>query len=149
MPGGRPTKYTKAHATQARKLCENGATDVDLADIFGVSIATITKWKAAHPEFVAALKGGKEATDDRVQRSLYERAVGYTYDAVKIFMPAGAKNPVYAPYREHVPPDPTSMIFWLKNRRREEWRDSSSLEHSGPGGTPLAIRVDRADEGSV
>jgi hypothetical protein len=35
---------------------------------------------------------------------------------VKIFMPAGAKKPVYAPYREHVPPDVTACIFWLKNR---------------------------------
>jgi hypothetical protein len=34
---------------------------------------------------------------------LYERANGYSYDAVKIFMPAGAKKPVYAPYVEHVP----------------------------------------------
>ena len=53
----------------------------------------------------------------RVERSLYERANGYSYDAVKIFMPAGAKKPVYAPYIEHVPPDVTAAIFWLKNRR--------------------------------
>jgi len=43
--------------------------------------------------------------DSRVERSLYERANGYSYDAVKIFMPAGAQKPVYAPYVEHVPPD--------------------------------------------
>jgi hypothetical protein len=33
-------------------------------------------------------------------------------------MPAGAKKPVYAPYVEHVPPDTTAAIFWLKNRDR-------------------------------
>jgi hypothetical protein len=38
-----------------------------------------------------------------VERSLYRRAVGYHYDAVKIFMPSGADKPVYAPYVEHVP----------------------------------------------
>jgi hypothetical protein len=38
-------------------------------------------------------------------KELYERAVGYNYDAVKIFMPANAKKPVYAPYVEHIPPD--------------------------------------------
>jgi hypothetical protein len=42
-----------------------------------------------------------------------------THDAVKIFMPAGAKKPVYAPYVEHVPPDVTAAIFWLKNRDPE------------------------------
>jgi hypothetical protein len=38
---------------------------------------------------------------------------------VKIFMPAGEKKPIYAPYMEHVPADPTSAMFWLKNRDPE------------------------------
>jgi hypothetical protein len=64
-----------------------------------------------------------------VERSLYQRAVGYHYDAVKIFMPAGAKKPIYAPYVEHVPPDVTAGIFWLKNRDPAHWRDAWQLEH--------------------
>ena len=39
-------------------------------------------------------------------------------------MPAGADKPVYAPYVEHVPPDVTACIFWLKNRDPQRWRDS-------------------------
>jgi hypothetical protein len=31
---------------------------------------------------------------------------------------------VYAPYVEHVPPDVTACIFWLKNRDPQHWRDS-------------------------
>jgi hypothetical protein len=50
----------------------------------------------------------------RVVRSLYHRAVGYNYEAVKIFMPANREKPVYAPYIEHVPPDFTAAIFWSK-----------------------------------
>ena len=73
--------------------------------------------------------------------SLYKRATGYTYDAVKIFMPAGAKAPIYAPFVEHVPPDPTSMIFWLKNRDRENWRDKHDHEHTGKDGAPLIPAV--------
>jgi hypothetical protein len=65
----------------------------------------------------------------RVERSLYERANGYSYDAVKIFMPANRKKPVYAPYVEHVPPDVTACIFWLKNRDPQHWRDTQQLEH--------------------
>jgi hypothetical protein len=48
---------------------------------------------------------------------------------VKIFMPAGAKKPIYAPYVEHIPPDPASAMFWLKNRDSEHWRDVQQLEH--------------------
>jgi hypothetical protein len=50
------------------------------------------------------------------QWPLYERANGYSYDAVKIFMPAGSKQPIVVHYTEHLPPDPTSAMFWLKNR---------------------------------
>jgi hypothetical protein len=83
---------------------------------------------AKHPQFGEALKIGKSEADDRVERSLYQRAVGYTYPAVKIFMPAGAKAPIYAPYEEHVPPDVTAGIFWSKNRRPDKWRDTWHLE---------------------
>jgi hypothetical protein len=61
---------------------------------------------------------------------LYERANGYSYDAVKIFMPAGAKKPVYAPYVEHMPPDVTACIFWMKNRMPERWRDVQNVDHA-------------------
>jgi hypothetical protein len=44
-------------------------------------------------------------------------------------MPAGAKAPIYAPYVEHVPPDTTAAIFWLKNRDPANWRDAWQLEH--------------------
>jgi hypothetical protein len=122
---GRPSSYKPEFVAQAVKLCHLGATDVEMADFFGVETRTFYRWKNEFTEFCQALKTGKEAADERVERSLYHRATGYTFDAVKIFMPAGADAPVYAPYREHVPPDTTAMIFWLKNRRSEAWRDKS------------------------
>jgi hypothetical protein len=90
------------------------------------------------------MKAGKDEADERVERTLYQRAVGYQRDAVKIFMPAGAMEPVYAPFREEVQGDVTAQIFWLKNRRRDEWRDVKSQELSGPGGD--AIRIGSADD---
>ena len=69
-----------------------------------------------HPSFGEALKLAKKEADERVERSLYQRAVGYSYETVKVFLPYGLKEPVYAPYVEHVPPDTTAAIFWLKNR---------------------------------
>lgn len=118
---GRPSPYKPEFATQARKLCELGATDNDIAGFFEVHRATIYRWQSEYPEFCDALKVGKQASDDRVERSLYHRATGYTFEAVKIFN--GPEGPVYAPYTEHVPPDTTACIFWLKNRRKDAWRD--------------------------
>lgn len=128
---GRPLVYNQTFAAQAEKLCRFGATDVELAQFFDVSLASIMKWKVRYPEFLQSLKVGKEAADERVVRSLYHRAMGYTYDSTKIFMPAGREEPVYAPYREHVPPDTVAAIFWLKNRRPDLWRDRQEHDHSG------------------
>lgn len=128
---GRPTDYRDEFAAQAEKLCALGATDIELADFFDVDVRTVYRWKHAHDEFCQALKGGKEIADERVERSLYQRAIGYEQDEVKIFMPAQAEAPVYAPFRAKVAPDVTAAIFWLKNRRGENWRDKQEVEHSG------------------
>jgi hypothetical protein len=82
-------------------------------------------------------KRGKFPADERVERSLYQRAIGYTYDTVKILKPAGTTEPVIVPYRRHVPPDVTACIFWLKNRRPDEWRDRQDQRHT-------IVRYDRS-----
>ena len=30
-----------------------------------------------------------------------------------------------------MPPDPTAMIFWLKNRKPNEWNDKQNINHTG------------------
>ena len=119
----RPTKYSPEMAKQAQKLSELGATDQEMADFFEIEARTLYRWKHDYPEFCQALKSGKDVADERVERSLYQRAIGYEQEEVKIFMPAGAAEPVYAPFRAKVAPDTTAAIFWLKNRRRDQWRD--------------------------
>lgn len=126
---GRPTKYKESYAKQAAKLCTLGATDEDLADFFEVSVRTIIRWKSEHEDFCQALKVAKCEADDRVERSLYQRAVGYSFDSEKVFNNRG--EIVRAKTREHCPPDVTAQIFWLKNRRPEDWRDKHEHEHKG------------------
>jgi hypothetical protein len=65
----------------------------------------------------------------RTERSLYERANGYNFEACKIFMPAGSKQPVVVHYIEHIPPDVTAGMFWLKNRDPENCRDVQNVDH--------------------
>ena len=131
---GRPSSYRDEFARQGKMLCEMGATDQEIADFFEVDVRTVYRWKHDHEEFCQALKVGKDAADNRVERSLYQRAIGYEQDEVKIFMPASASEPVYAPFRAKVAPDVTAAIFWLKNRKKGEWRDVKASEVSGPDG---------------
>lgn len=128
---GRPSKYKPEFAAHAEKLCQLGATDIEVADFFAVDVRTVYRWKHEHDGFCQALNAGKDKADQRVVNSLYQRAVGYEQDAVKIFMPANAAAPVYADYREKIAPDTTAAIFWLKNRQPELWRDKQEIEHGG------------------
>jgi len=124
---GRPTKYRSEYAKQARKLCRLGATNQDLADFFEVDIATIWHWQTRYKAFFSALKLGKEQADERVKRSLYHKAVGYSYEGEKIIQ-GKEGNVTRISIREHVPPSDTAAIFWLKNRRPEEWRDKVEIQ---------------------
>lgn len=118
---GRPTAYAAQYAHIAQVMADVGATDLEIARACGVSVRTLYRWKSEHPEFCQALKVGKDACDDRVEMSLYHRAVGYTHEATK-FLQNGSEV-ISVQHLEHVPPDTTAAIFWLKNRRALLWRD--------------------------
>lgn len=129
MAGGRPSKYKPEFAGQAEKLCKLGATDAEMADFFQVTISTLSLWKVKHSEFSDALKLGKEVADRRVEEALYNRALGYSHEETDIRVVDGAI--METPMIKHYPPDTTAAIFWLKNRRPDEWRDKRDVEHSG------------------
>ena len=142
-PMGRPSDYREGYAEQAYKLCLLGAIVADLANFFGVSTVTIDAWKKKHPEFLSALKRGKDDADAKVAESLYKRATGYSHPDVHITVYQG--DVTETPITKYYPPDPTSCIFWLKNRQRRKWRDVHQRELSGPGGGPIETQNNNID----
>lgn len=135
-PGGRPTKYRVEYAEQAYKLALEGFTDKKIGEFFKVDERTINNWKDNHPEFFQSLKRGKDDFDTNiVEKSLAKRAAGYKYTEItraisKEADPATGKVRMVTikEVTKEVAPDPTSMIFWLKNRRPERWRDKQSID---------------------
>ena len=117
----RPSKYKQEFIKQAEKLCMLGATDIEIADFFEVNVATLYRWKNEQPKFCESLKVSKAIADDRVERSLFARASGYEHEEVDIRVVMN--EIIQTPIRKFYPPDTTACIFWLKNRRPEEWRD--------------------------
>lgn len=138
MPAGRPTDYKPEYAKQAEKLCRLAATDIEIADFFNVDVRTIYRWKEAHEEFCQSLKTGKEIADERVERSLFARATGYEHDEVDIRVING--EVVQTPIRKYYPPDTTAGIFWLKNRRKDQWREIKAVELTGANGGPVETK---------
>lgn len=118
--------------------CRDGLIETDIAHNLGISTSTLQTYKKEHPSFLAALKMGKEATDITVENALYKRTQGYRYDEITT-----ERMPIYDKttglitgyemqetkrVTKEVLPDPTSIIFWLKNRKKLEWRDKHEVE---------------------
>ena len=125
--GGRPSSYNPDFARQVELLAKRGATDVEIADFLGVTITTVWNWSTRHQEFFNALYRGKDEWDTRVERSLYLRAVGYTYDSEQVSINSKGKV-TRVPIREHVPPSEGAAKMWLTNRRPHDWKDRRTVD---------------------
>jgi len=131
MTKGRRTLYRPEHAEQARRAYERGACDEEMAEELNISIATLYRWRHAHPAFAAAPAIGKAEADECVERALYQRAIGFEYKAERAFLPAGAQKPIIARYTKRVLADPRLALQWLRLRRPDEWREQEVKEPSG------------------
>ena len=135
---GRPNGYKAEYVKTALKLYDKGWTDEEVADFFEISVRTLYRWQVSNPDFCQAIKMGKDAPDDRTERSLYHRANGFEWYEEQPFKLKEVRwedgNRVESERIEivkvlkRIPPDPTSAIFWLKNRRKEAWRDKHEVE---------------------
>ena len=132
------SKYSYLFCEIARGMTLLGATDVELARHFGVTTKTINQWKKLHPAFLRSITEGKEKADGRVADSLFNRALGYSHKAVKIFYDSKTGKTVEHEYTQHYPPETVACIFWLKNRQSKLWRDRVENVVSGD--------ADRLDE---
>lgn len=123
---GRKSLYDPKFATIAKFLCDRGADDQEIADCLGVSRRTINYWKKDHPEFLHSLKKGKDYFDKAIERKLAERAMGYEHVDTKFFCYEGAI--IAQEYNKHYPPDVTACIYWLNNRKPNEWASRKAVE---------------------
>ena len=143
-PRGRPTKFDAKAKAKAEMLSRRGFTDKEIAELIDIYESTIHRWKLKQPAFCEALKLWKETADENVTHSLYERACGYKCAETKAQWVSDENGGhwEYAEMVRHYPPDPTSMIFWLKNRQPKAWRDKQDHEVSGKDGGPVTVKAD-------
>jgi len=138
---GRPSILNDTLKSQILKMYELRITDEQVAGIVGVSPATVDNWKKDQ-NFLGSIKEAKELADDLIESSLMARASGYSHKVIKTSIDRNGKK-VITEYDEHYPPDPTSMIFWLKNRKPKEWRDKQEIDSTVKS---IQINIDADDE---
>ena len=139
--GGAPTKYNDEFDEQAFKLCSLGAKNPQLADFFNVCESTIDNWRNEYPEFLGAVKSGKDKFDTgRVEGALIHRALGYDHSEQKVFNNQG--EILTHDVTKHYPPDTAALIFWLKNRNPDRWRDKQDINHSSEDGSMSPTKIE-------
>ena len=130
------------HPVKAGELALMGLTEEQMAAVFGVKRRTLHTWKKKYPAFRQAVQGGKATADAPVVKSLYQRALGYTITEKKV-----TRNPDGTTRKEitekEIAPDITAIMFWLKNRQPQDWRDKHDVSHTGD----IVLHFDREDEG--
>jgi hypothetical protein len=93
----------------------------------GINVATLYKWINQYSEIGNALKKGKRPVDMEVENALLKRALGYDWEEETTEIYSDGRKHVKK-IKRHVPPDPTAMIFWLKNRKPKQWRDRPTTD---------------------
>ncbi len=132
------------HDDWAWSLAVRGCTDEEIAKAMHVTRKTICAWKKDHETFAKALSEGKEIADSKVERSLYNSAMGYYVDEeerlIEVNKDGTTKLGDLRTKKKYVPPNVTAQIFWLKNRLKKYWRDVTKTEVTGNDGKPVEFQ---------
>ena len=122
------SKYNpEYHDSWAWSLAIKGATDEEIADAFGISRRTFIRWKQAHESLAEMTMQGKEIADSRVEKALYQRAIGFevtdTERIVDVDSDGNTKPVRVRNTTKNYPPDTMAIMYWLNNRskRTGEW----------------------------
>lgn len=98
-----------------RRKIARGMSPGELAQHLGISLTTLKRYRKQYPAFGELFSEADSAKDDLVEEALLKRATGYESNSGK-----------------EVPPDVRAAMFWLKNRRPENWKDSREISLSDP-----------------
>ena len=63
---GRQTKYKQDFPERALEMAENGLFEYEITKNLGISHQTSNEYKKAYPEYLEAIKGGKDVADSFV-----------------------------------------------------------------------------------
>ena len=126
----------------------DGLTDKEIALKIGIGITTFYEWQKKYPKFRESLKKGKEVIDRQVENALLKRALGYSYNEItKITDDEGRTTRKVI--TKQVIPDTTAQIFWLKNRKPDEWREVNKNTEKSTDSIIIIDNIPMKDKGDT
>lgn len=128
-------KYQEWLKDDNLKLLESwardGLNDEQIAKNMGINVATLYKYKNKYSEIDKAIKKGKAPVDLEVENALYKSAMGeWVTERQTIIeeLKDGTIKKKIINNKKYIPPNPTSIIFWLKNRKPALWQRVSDSD---------------------
>lgn len=112
---GRPTDYRAEYCDLLAEHFAEGYSFESFGGVVGVSKQTLYNWCEAHPEFLDSKKSHETASQLVWEKRLRSLATGGEGNA-------------------------TAIIFGLKNRASDSWRDVKATEITGKDGGPVATQ---------
>lgn len=122
------------HLEKIERWAKAGATAKDIADKIHVSYSTFRKYlyegqngDERYKTLSAAFAQACEVPDEQIETALFDRARGITYFEEiweRVFDEStGTWDMVLVKkVKKFIPPDPTTLMFWLTNRRPDRWK---------------------------
>ena len=132
-------KYTEWLEPESLALltawAREGLDYAQMATNMGISESTFREWRKKYPALSAAVKHGRAHAIAEIENALHKRAAGYTvaiqkmvkvrhvdYDEMTGRKIRETEELVATIEEQHVPPDTTAQIFYLTNRKPDEWK---------------------------
>lgn len=142
MAGRKPgyMELVEPRLFEIKMWAREGLIDKEIAARLGIGVSTLYDYKKLHQEFSDALKEGKAIADYRVEEALYKRAMGFDYEETTEEMNKDGKMVVTKRVTKHVPSDTASMIFFLKNRRPDLWRDRMEVKNENENSGEMTLK---------
>ncbi|MEQ2422438.1 transposase [Megasphaera sp. CLA-AA-H81] len=137
---------TKEGLLRLQGWARDGLSDEQIATNMGITDSTFYEWKKKYSDISEALKEGKGVVDRQVENALLKSALGYKYDEVTEERRDDMLVVTKVVHKE-VQPNTTAQIFWLKNRKRAEWRDR--VENAITGADGGAVKVETLTDADV
>lgn len=114
------------------KWAKEGATAKDIAAKLKIAYSTLRKYidlgQDGDERYAALSEAFAQACvvpDEQVEAALFKRACGYRFEEVTVEEKLDREGNVHTLTKKvirDVPPDPTSAMFWLTNRRPDRWK---------------------------
>ena len=120
------SKWDEKYLLQATQLTFLGLSEQQIADVWGITIGTLAKWKNSHPGFYEALNNGRIPYLGEVADAMHKAAVGYEYEEDAISNYQG--QVIVTRIKKYAKPNPWAAAKILAIKDRTNWSEVQRSE---------------------